>query len=540
MSKASRREKHKPGKNDPCTCGSGKKFKKCCEGLSHKSTIPNIPPDEIRKKLEEMQALQKQRELQQGLGRPIISLLHKGYRIVTVGNRLYWSKEWKTFHDFLLYYIKAMLGSDWGNAEIAKPFEERHPILQWYHKVCLYQQENIDKHGEMYSAPMTGAVEAYMGLAYNLYLLAHNVKIQSRLIERLKDKGQFHGAYYETYVAAAFIKAGFDLEFEDEDDGSKRHCEFTATCKKTNNKYSVEAKSRQAGKAHAKISAQLYAALKKAANHKRVVFIDVNVPDDADKIENLKWLREALESIRHKENTLTIEGMPAPEAYVFVTNYPCHYNLDSTHYGWAVLAEGFKIPDFKMDTEYSNIRDALRSREKHADMEQLIKSLKDHYEIPATFDGEVPEFAFKPSATRLKIGQKYLIPASDDGKKVMGELTAAWVSETDKLVYGAYKLMDGGSIIATCPLTDEEFSAYKRYPDTFLGVYRKQGKKVESPLELFDFFFESYRNTPKERLLEFMKEYPDFENLKNESQKELAITYCERAVYSAMSTHKGE
>jgi preprotein translocase subunit SecA len=22
----------KPGRNDPCTCGSGKKYKKCCEG----------------------------------------------------------------------------------------------------------------------------------------------------------------------------------------------------------------------------------------------------------------------------------------------------------------------------------------------------------------------------------------------------------------------------------------------------------------------------------------------------------------------------
>jgi hypothetical protein len=370
----------------------------------------------------------------------------------------------------------------------------------------------------------------------NLYLVAHNQRIQERLIERLKDNKQFHGAYYETYVAAAFIKAGFDLEFENEGDGSKRHCEFTATCRRTGNKYSVEAKTRQAGKEHAIISNQLYSALKKEANHKRVVFIDVNVPDDADKIENLKWLREALASLRHKEDTLTIDGTPAPEAYVFVTNHPCHYNLDSTHYGWVVLAEGFKISDFKVDAEYSNIRDALRSREKHADMEQLIKSMKDHYEIPSTFDGEIPEFAFNSGTQRFVIGQKYPVP-TPDGKEVTGELTAAWVSETDKLVYGAYKLMDGSSIIATCSLTDEEFSAYKRYPDTFFGVYRKQGKKVESPLELFDFFFESYRNTSKDRLLEFMKEHPDYENLKKESQRELAIIFCERVVYSAMNKY---
>ena len=79
---------------------------------------------------------------------------------------------------------------------------------------------------------MTGAVAAYLRFAYNLYLVAHNQRIQKRLIERLKDNKQFHGAYYETYVAATFIKAGFDLWFENEDDGSKRHCEFTATCKR--------------------------------------------------------------------------------------------------------------------------------------------------------------------------------------------------------------------------------------------------------------------------------------------------------------------
>ena len=233
-----------------------------------------------------------------------------------------------------------------------------------------------------------------------------------------------------------------------------------------------------------------------------------------------------------------IKGNPAPEAYVFVTNHPCHYNLNSTHYGWAVLSEGFKIPDFKVDTEYSNIRDALRSRERHADMEQLIKSMKDHYEIPSTFDGEIPEFAFNKKISRLRIGQRYVIP-SKDGTEVVGELTTAWISEPDKMVYGAYRLMDGRSIMATSPLTDEEFSAYKRHPDTFFGVYIKQGKEAKSPLELFDFFHDGYRHTPKERLLELMKEHTDYESLKKEQQKELAIIYCERLVYSVMSEQKG-
>lgn len=29
----------KPSRNDPCPCGSGKKFKKCCEGRSWKDNV---------------------------------------------------------------------------------------------------------------------------------------------------------------------------------------------------------------------------------------------------------------------------------------------------------------------------------------------------------------------------------------------------------------------------------------------------------------------------------------------------------------------
>ena len=57
------------------------------------------------------------------------------------------------------------------------------------------------------------------------------------MIERLKSDNQseFYGALYETYVAAHFIKAGFDLEFENEADRLNTHCEFTASCQKTAN-----------------------------------------------------------------------------------------------------------------------------------------------------------------------------------------------------------------------------------------------------------------------------------------------------------------
>lgn len=68
-----------------------------------------------------MEALQKQREQQQGLGKPIFSTLFHGYRFVAVGGQLFYSKSWKTFHDFLDHFIKTILGGTWENDGLKKP-----------------------------------------------------------------------------------------------------------------------------------------------------------------------------------------------------------------------------------------------------------------------------------------------------------------------------------------------------------------------------------------------------------------------------------
>ena len=247
-----RRNTPKIGRNDPYPCGSGLKFKRCHDKpqfelpfLVRQAKIGKALEETGRQLLEERKAQEYQRQQQQGLGHPIISTVHEGYRFVAVGSRLSYSKTWKTFTDFLGDYIKMTLGGEWGNSELKKPFEERHPILQWYHHICVLQRENIHNAGEIYSAPTTGAVSAYYGLAYSLYLIAHNVHdIQTRLMDRLRNWDNFQGAFYETRIAAELVKAGFELEYEDESDRSRTHCELTATFLRTGKKFSVEAKSR--------------------------------------------------------------------------------------------------------------------------------------------------------------------------------------------------------------------------------------------------------------------------------------------------------
>jgi len=229
-------KKNKIGRHDPCFCGSGKKYKKCHGILSAQGKVLERSTKiqtTIQQKFEEQKAFEMQRQKQQGLGRPIISTDFKGNRFVAVGKTLHWSDKWKTFHDFLGDYIKICFGRKWWFKEIKKKPEERHTILKWSELVWRYTKKHVQAAGKIHTAPMTGALESYYGLAYNLYLLSHNVELQSKLIKRLKNQEQFFGAYYETFVASAFIKGGFDLVLEDETDSSTSHCEFIATYRET-------------------------------------------------------------------------------------------------------------------------------------------------------------------------------------------------------------------------------------------------------------------------------------------------------------------
>ena len=536
--------RRKTGRNEPCPCGSGRKYKKCHGSSSVKGRIVPSPADErdIKRKLQELQAAELQRVKQQGQGRPIISCVFKGYRFVVVGDKYYCSKSWITFHDFLFDHVKHVFGEEWANNELKRDFADRHPILQWYELACKEQAKMATERGVPHPTPMSGAAFAYLLLSYNLYLLAHNVKVRSLLVERLKDKGSFLGALYETIVASSFIKAGFTLELEKEDDYSRTHCEFTAISAKTQKAYSIEAKARMPGNRGVSIRTQLHKALIKEADHARVVFIDLNVPANIT-TSSLRaiWLDGVLSELRSCENTLTVHRRPAPQAYVFVTNHPFLYNLDSYEFAPAVVLEGFKISDLKMGIDQPDLRQALRCRDKHIDMLDLIRAMREYDQIPCTWDGEIPEYAYgQVKEPRLRIGGKYAIQ-DESGTEVIGELEDASILENERTAYGVYKLDDGRRIIATCPVTEEELAIYRRYPDTFFGIERRTPKTGGDAIDMFDSCYSVYVRTPREKLLEFLKGHPRFKELQNLSQEELATTYCEGIVYSIMrGTGTGE
>ena len=189
----------KPGRNAPCPCGSGAKYKRC-HGRLDAAPMPTVgalglpvmrPPqaliDALRKHVQQQQRYKEKH----GLGKPIIHTNLHGYKIVAVGNEIHWTKEetCKFFPDFVGKHLKTILGKQWGNAELAKPLEERHQILKWYDSLCRYQRSIPREADGTFAAAPNGASMAWYRLAYDLYLIRHNAKLQNRILDRLRECG---------------------------------------------------------------------------------------------------------------------------------------------------------------------------------------------------------------------------------------------------------------------------------------------------------------------------------------------------------------
>jgi hypothetical protein len=215
---------------------------------------------------------------------------------------------------------------------------------------------------------------------------------------------------------------------------------------------------------------------------------------------------------------------------VLVTNHAFHNNLDAVGAGAQVIAAGCRIPDFGPDVAFGRLKDVLESEKRHVEIFALLDSMRTHFDIPVTFDGEIPERVFASDNERppLKFGQWYLMPVKD-GSTVEGRLYEATVLENEKRIYGVFESREGRHFMASTPMTDNELAAWKRHPETFFGEVRHVGGQSDNWLDLAKFLYQSYQRTPREKLLEWMKGAPDLEELSKLPQEELAIVYCERA-----------
>lgn len=356
----------KIGRNDPCTCGSGKKYKKC-HGSSLLPVVPTVAtaaqkqskplftvrellPHEMTQELKRMQAeLQRPRAAdpsfthQFGHVRPPISMDYSGYKFVVAGNKVvYQPKEQAQFFtDILLTFVQNTFGKEWVQAEVAKPRGTRHPVFEARYKALTYMNAQPRDAQGRYKAQMTGPMLGYFTFAYDLFTVQDNGRLDARLIERLKNCDQFQGARHELFAEATCLRAGFAIEHEDETDGSTRHAEFTATHVNTGQKVSVEAKSKHRpgvlgfpgalepeGQHNLNVGQLLNDAIRKDTAHPLVVFLDLNLPwATASKLLDRRIpphrvIQGTLDRMRRRYSGRD------PINLVVVTNHPEHYSAD--------------------------------------------------------------------------------------------------------------------------------------------------------------------------------------------------------------------
>src|ERR1700687_1888322 len=116
----------KVGRNDPCPCGSGKKYKRCClpafdRGSLQRAVPLAVLPKEVQEALTLRTHMEAERIHKYGHVRPPISIDHSVRTFVDVGARLLHNPRWKTFPDFLFLYIGSVFEKDWFAAELSKP-----------------------------------------------------------------------------------------------------------------------------------------------------------------------------------------------------------------------------------------------------------------------------------------------------------------------------------------------------------------------------------------------------------------------------------
>lgn len=317
----------KASKKSRCPCGSGRRYESCCR-IEHVRTKALFA--DLAKKIETDTRQREAYAKRYGHARRPVGVEMNGKMWVAIDGAIYQQVQdgpynfVNAIHDHALHFF----GEDVLETEESMPLHLRHPAIQWMH--CYL--DAISKFGDSHQ---DGNGAAWFRFAYDLYTIRDNAKLQDDLRNRLLSPKTFQAARYELKVAAICSTAGFDLQFEDESDNSRRHPEFVGTDRLSGSKIAVEAKSRhrkgvlgfsggidQAPGSSVGVRKNILEAYKKQPEFPFYVFIDTNLPA-ADAPTMRRWEGELEQVLLDLE----AEGYsnPCPANAVFFTNDPSHY-----------------------------------------------------------------------------------------------------------------------------------------------------------------------------------------------------------------------
>ena len=499
------------GRNTACECGSGRRYKHC-----HGQLAASNPPDStmdrhLQSTLRSFYASELVRKTQQGHGGKIISTMVGEQRILSVGKRVFWSKDWRTFPDFLIHYLRSTLDVGW-NAE-PKPTTASHPLTQWIQNVRLTPLAS--------TVPDLAATRSryyvYVSrLAYALYLLERNAHLPKSLIARLGNAEDFLPAFVETICASAFALAGFKIDVAEVGRSEKSTPEFYATSL-SGKRYAVEAKRRRTWRSpfaveseefrrefRAWLLGKLIKCCRKGLDNP-VFWIELSLPGAINESEWLSitlWTRDVL---REAEHAVVERGLARTAAYVVVTN-SVHVDAGSDLLGDFAYLHGFLLqkPWFNESTDLETAFDLY---DEHRDLFWVLRCMGEVQSFPETFDGSPAclEDGASSLGSRLRLGSRMRI-SDHSGVQRDGEIVD--VASTGGSAVLVLKEADGSHAVVSAKLTEQEELAAKAYGDAVFGKPAGPRRLPSDPISLYDQVLETYAAFDREALLKHVSNHP--------------------------------
>lgn len=509
----------KVGRNAPCPCGSGKKYKWCCGDLSKTRALPLADVNQqaqMARAIEALRAQEKVRQQQQGHGKPIISAEHSGYRLVAVGSTVHWNKNWLVFHDFLYDFLKKSLGLEWGAK--SQRDSSPHPLFRWLAKAQLFMAKHAQGQGKVKTGPAVGFISCILHLAYALYLIAHHDTIPKRLLRRLRDPTTFLPAYYETLVGAALAVAGFEIRNAETRATGEPTPEFRARSKRSGNVFEVEAKRKERWTVSTDdlysedfrleleryVRRQIYNASRKRLKNP-VFWLELSIPTLNSESE-WRTVAALTKTIVADAMTMTIDQEPIAPAYVVITNHTFLANEDSSSVGVFALLETVHIPDYPFSRPMG-IEEALEGHDKHRDVFWMMDAWRIAQDVPVTFDGSPPELLSPDGQPQrvVQIGDVIMAP-DQDGREIPVRVEEV-CSVGDQAVLAVHDEATGRRLHIWYPLTASEAKAAARYTDAVFGKPNASRKLREGdPFDLYDWFLDAYSKATAEQLAKLFRE----------------------------------
>lgn len=379
--------------NAPCPCNSGQRYKHCCGSVADAKLPPIEESDlpagliEVAKKAYGNVRHRNEWPLVHGATPPAATALWQDTRVVSAGSHLYKIAVGESWYGFLYGLLIEQVGPDWFDAEMEKPEDDGHFLARWYRDICRRERDENGHFTRHNPANEVGTTLAFRSIAYDIFCMLQAINLSPKLLDRLRHPDQFEGARYELWVAATLFRAGFLIEFAEEDDRSSKHGEGIATHRKTGKRFWIEAKRKHRpafdyiqaliDKLVLKVDAKLVAAaLQKPAEEDRLIFIDVNRPPWSRNDIKAPWISAFRASLNRLQLQKHFRDNPDQRAFVMVTNHPYHfvsnvYPDPQQHF----FGTAFNMPNFNpltLETDFPIIY-------------ELMRSITDHFAIPQDF-----------------------------------------------------------------------------------------------------------------------------------------------------------